>query len=251
MYTRLAEFHALGTSLISASPSTVIRHTHGPSQPYDHLSIDQELHRLFIYISRIGVEADRRGQYDQARWILFALYFALDKYPGLVDWRKGHVLLKIALILQRLGHRWESEQILVKVASMYGFSPLVPNPCYLLACSFADSSEVHLQKFGRTQLVGTIWIRISVCRLFIVRYKIEIRASSEQSCQVLEGSALMTVHPASITYKTLQAHLPHQCQPKLPTKEPQLESILRKETFAIALPCFWQSQTAMNAAVML
>lgn len=130
--------------MISASHTTVIRHTHGPSLPYDHLSIDQELHSLFIYIYRLGIEAHCRGQCDQARWILFALLFALEKYPGLVDGRKGHVLLRIALIFQRLGHRWESEHILVKVAGMYGFSALVPHedPCYLLAGSFPDSSEL-------------------------------------------------------------------------------------------------------------
>ena len=141
---RISDFHALGTSLISASHTTIIRHTHGPSQPYDHLSIDQELHSLFIYIYRIGIEAHRRGQCDQARWILFALLLALERYPGLVDGRKGHVLLRIALIFQQLGHRWESEHILVKVAGMYGFSALVPHedPRYLLAGSFPESSEL-------------------------------------------------------------------------------------------------------------
>lgn len=130
--------------MVSASHTSVTRHADGPSQPYDHLLIDQELHSLFIYIYRIGVEADGRGQCDRARWILFALLSALDKYPGLVDGRKGHVFLKIALIFQRLGHRWESEHILVKVAGMYGFSALVPHedPCYLLAGSFPDSSEL-------------------------------------------------------------------------------------------------------------
>lgn len=130
--------------MISASQTTVIRHPHGPSQPYDHLLVDQELHSLFLYIYRIGIEADARGQCDRARWILFALLHALDKYPGLVDGRKGHVLLKIALIFQRLGHRWESEHILLKVASMYASSPIVPHedPCYLLAGSFPDSSEL-------------------------------------------------------------------------------------------------------------
>ena len=141
---RLSEFHALGTSLLSASHTTVICHPHGPSQPYDHLLVDQELHSLFIYIYRIGVEADGRGQFNQARWILFALLHALDKYPGLVDGRKGHVLLKIALTFHRLGHRWESEHILVKVADMYGFSALVPHedPHYLLADSFPESSDL-------------------------------------------------------------------------------------------------------------
>lgn len=134
----------MGTSLISASHTTVIRHAHGPPQPYDHLSVDQELHSLFIYIYRIGVEAHNRGQCDRARWILFALVLALEKYPGLVDGRKGHVLLKIALIFRRLGHRWESEHIFVKVANMYESSALVPHedPCYLLAGSFPDSSEL-------------------------------------------------------------------------------------------------------------
>ena len=68
---------------------------------------------------------------------------ALDKY-GLVDGRKGHVLLKIALTFQRLGHRWESEQILVKLAGMYRFSALAPHddPCYLLAGSFPGSSDL-------------------------------------------------------------------------------------------------------------
>lgn len=142
--SRLSEFHALGTSLLSASHITVVRDTHGPSQPYDHLSVDEKLHSLFIYIYRIGVEADSRGQCDRARWILLALLLALDKYPGLVDGRKGHVLLKIAFTFQRLGHRWESEHLLEKVAGMYGFSALVPHedPCYLLAASFTDSSEM-------------------------------------------------------------------------------------------------------------
>ncbi len=144
MYSRLSEFHALGTSLISASHHTVIREAHGPSQPYDHLSVGQKLHFLFIYIYRIGAEADGRGLCDRARWILLALLLALDKYPGLVDGRKGHVLLKIALIFQRLGHRWESEHILGKVAGIYEFSALSPHedPCYLLAGSFPDSSEL-------------------------------------------------------------------------------------------------------------
>ena len=106
--------------------------------------VDQELHSLFLYIYRLGIEADARGQCDVARWILFALLHALDKYPGLVDGRKGHVLLKIALIFQRLGHRWESEHILLKVANMYASSAIVPHedPCYLLAGSFPDSSEL-------------------------------------------------------------------------------------------------------------
>lgn len=130
--------------MLSAPHSAVIRHTHGPSQPYDHLPVDQELHSLFLYIYRIVVEADRRGQCDRVRWILFALLHALDKYPGLVDGRKGHALLKIALTFQRLGHRSESEHILVKVANMYGFSALVPHedPCYLLAGSFPESSDL-------------------------------------------------------------------------------------------------------------
>ena len=151
MYFRLNEFHALGTSLISASHTAVSRHAHGPPQPYDLLSVDQELHSLFIHIYRIGVEADGRGQCDRARWILFALLLALDKYPGLVDGRKGHVLLKMALIFQRLGHRLESEHILVKVAGMYGFSSLVPHedPCYLLASSFPDSSELIKSTLAR------------------------------------------------------------------------------------------------------
>ena len=108
------------------------------------MAVDQELHSLFIYIYRIGVEADGRGQYDRARWILLALLSALDKYPGLVDGRKGHVLLKIALILQRLGHRWESEHILKKISGMYGSSTLVPheNPSYLVAGSFLHSSDL-------------------------------------------------------------------------------------------------------------
>ena len=75
---------------------------------------------------------------------MFALLSALDVYPGLVDGRKGHVLLKIALMFQRLGHPWESEHILKKVADMHGFSALVPHedPCYLLASSFPNSSEM-------------------------------------------------------------------------------------------------------------
>ena len=108
------------------------------------MSIDEQLHSLFTYIYRIGVEADGRGQWDQARWILFALLLALDKYPGLMDGRKGHVLLKIALIFQRRGHQWESEHILVKVAGMYESSALSPHddPYYLLAGSLPDSSKL-------------------------------------------------------------------------------------------------------------
>lgn len=143
--------------MVSEAHTTVIRHTHGPPQPYDHLSVDQELHSLFIYIYQIGIEADVRGQCDRARWMLFELLFALDKYPGLVDGRKGHVLLKIALTFQRLDHRFVSEHILVKVANMYEFSALVPHedPCYLLAGSFPDSSEVIKSTLTKL-LQGTI-----------------------------------------------------------------------------------------------
>ncbi|KAM0795911.1 hypothetical protein BDR22DRAFT_893753 [Usnea florida] len=142
--SRLSQFHALGTSLLSTSQTPLIRHAHGPSQPYDDLLVGQALHSLFIYIYKICVELDGRGQCDRVRWILFAIVSALYKYPGLVDGRKGHVLLRIALTFQRLGHRWESEHILVKLAGMYGVSALAPHddPCYLLAGSFPDSSEL-------------------------------------------------------------------------------------------------------------
>ena len=61
-----------------------------------------------------------------------------------MDGRKRHVLLKIALLFQQLGHQWESEDILSKVAGMYESSEPLPrdHPCYLLAGSLPDSSKL-------------------------------------------------------------------------------------------------------------
>lgn len=108
------------------------------------MSIEEKLHDLFIKIYGIALEANARKESDLARWILFALVFALDQYPRLFDKRKRHILLKIALMFQELGHRWECEHVLLKIAAMYKMSayPVNEDPFHLrlLANSFPTSS---------------------------------------------------------------------------------------------------------------
>ena len=79
-----------------------------------------------------------------ARLILYRLIHALDQYPicQMLDKRKRHILLKMALMFQELGHHWDYERILVKIADMYQSSaiPSPEEPYHLLAHSLPASS---------------------------------------------------------------------------------------------------------------
>ena len=88
------------------------------------------------------MEAKALNEPHLVRWVLFALVFALDQYPRLMDNRKRHILLKIALVFQELGHQWESENALLKIARMHKASalPSPDDPFHLLATSFSKSS---------------------------------------------------------------------------------------------------------------
>lgn len=142
-FSKLNEFHALGnTSAYVSQPAFVYCHVHGAQQPYHDLSIEEKLHDLFINIYGIAVEARAQNEIHTARWIIFALVSALDRYPRLFDKRKRHILLKIALMFQELGHRWECEHVLLKIAGMYKTSalPSEEDPFQLLANSLPASS---------------------------------------------------------------------------------------------------------------
>ena len=141
-FVRLDEFHALGSTLAYVSQSAVdYCPAHEPQRPHQDLSIEEKLHELFIHIHVIAVEAMARNEHSVVRWILFALMSALDKYPGLIDHRKRHILLKTARMFQELGHRWDCEHILLKIASMYKVPvPSSEDPVHLLSTSFPISS---------------------------------------------------------------------------------------------------------------
>ena len=141
---RLHDFYALANTLAYVSkPTFVYCHAHEPQQSHHDLSIEQRLHDLFINIYGIAVEARELEEARVARWILFALALALDHFPQLFDKRKRHILLKMALMFQELGHHWNCEQVLLKIAGMYQI-PRVPcreDPFYWLANSFPTSSK--------------------------------------------------------------------------------------------------------------
>ena len=103
------------------------------------MSIEEKLHELFISIHGLAVEANGLNEPHVARWVLFALVSALDKYPRLFDSRKRHILLKIALMFQELGHHWDCEYVLLKIASLYMSSP--QDLFQRLATSFSTSSK--------------------------------------------------------------------------------------------------------------
>ena len=88
------------------------------------------------------MEAKALNEPHLVRWVLFALVFALDQYPRLMDNRKRHILLKIARVFQELGHQWEFENALLKIARMHEVSalPSPDDPSPLLATSFLKSS---------------------------------------------------------------------------------------------------------------
>ena len=106
------------------------------------MSIEEKLHELFLHIYGIAVEAYEVNERHLARWILFALISALNQHPRILDSRKKNSLLKIAIMFQELGHQWDCEHILLKVAGMYRpckvFSP--EGPFRQLATSFSTSS---------------------------------------------------------------------------------------------------------------
>ena len=108
------------------------------------MSIEHKLHLLFIGIYKLSVQAYEQGQYDQARWVLYALLFALDRYPVLCDDRRRGALLKMANMLQDLGHQWECEHILEIMTSMHTASvlPQGEDPCFLLAESLPRTSTI-------------------------------------------------------------------------------------------------------------
>ena len=141
---RLHEFYALANTLAYVSkPTFVYCHAHEAQQSHHDLSIEGKLHDLFINIYGIAVEARELNENRVARWILFALALALDQNPQLFDKRKRHILLKMALMFQELGHHWNCEQVLLKIAGMYKI-PAVPcpgDPFYWLAGSFPTSSD--------------------------------------------------------------------------------------------------------------
>lgn len=88
------------------------------------------------------MEAKALNEPHIVRWVLFALVLALDQYPRLMDNRKRHILLNTALVFQELGHQWEFQHTLLKIARMHKVSalPSPDNPFHLLATSFSKSS---------------------------------------------------------------------------------------------------------------
>lgn len=111
-------------------------------QTYHDLSIEEKLHDLFINIYGTVVEANARNEPRVARSILFGLLSALDRNPQLFDKRKRHILLKMALMFQELGHQWDCEYVLLKIAGMFKMTALPPQegPYHLLANSLPISS---------------------------------------------------------------------------------------------------------------
>ncbi len=140
---RLNDFHALRNTLAYASQlSFFYCHAHGTQQLHHDLSIEESLHELFINIYGMAVDAHTRNEPRVARSILFALVNALDRYPPLLDNRKRHHLLRIARMFQELGHPWDCEHILLKIAPMCKMSamPSEEDPFHLLASSFPTTS---------------------------------------------------------------------------------------------------------------
>lgn len=73
---------------------------------------------------------------------------ALDRYPQLLDKRKRNILLKIALMFQELGHPWDCEHVLLKIAGMHKMSalPSQEDPFHLLANSSFPSSSMSIRR---------------------------------------------------------------------------------------------------------
>lgn len=148
-FSKLDDFHTLGDTLAYISqPPFVYCRSHRAQQPYQDLSIGEKLHDLLINIHGIAVEANAMNEARAARLILYRLVHALDQYPicQMLDKRKRHILLKMALMFQELGHHWDYERILVKIADMYQSSAMPPlgEPYHLLAHSFpASSASIH------------------------------------------------------------------------------------------------------------
>jgi len=103
----------------------------------------ERLHLLFIDTYRLGAQAFESSYHDQARWIIYALLFALDRYPILHDGRRRDALSKMAVILRELGHQWEYEHVLEIASNIHNaVSPLPEeDPCLLLAASLPKTSE--------------------------------------------------------------------------------------------------------------
>ena len=138
---RLHEFHALGKTLAYVSQPLVAHcHAHGRQQLYHDLPIEDRLHYLFLDIHRIAVGANDINEPYLAGWIHSSLVSSLDRYPRLVDNRKRHCLLKIAVIFQELGHQWDYEHVLKKIAGTYESSDL-PSLFPRLAESLSTSSQ--------------------------------------------------------------------------------------------------------------
>ena len=95
---------------------------------------------MFIDVQSIAVKANEINEPYLAGWINSSLVSALDRYPRLVDNRKRHYLLKIARICQELGHQWDYEHVLKKIASTYRGSDL-PSLFPLLTESLSTSSQ--------------------------------------------------------------------------------------------------------------
>ena len=141
---RLDAFHALAKTLAYISkPAFVYCHAHEAQQSHRDLSIEEKLHDLFMNIYAIAVHAKDLNEAYIARWILFALALALEQHPHLLDKRKRHVLLKMALMFQELGHHWDCESVLLKIAGMYQIQTFShqEEPSSLLANSFPTSSN--------------------------------------------------------------------------------------------------------------
>ena len=106
--------------------------------------IKEALHRSFISIYKLGVQAYEKQLDDQARWILLALLSALNRYPVLCDGQKRGQLLKMANMFQGLGHPWQCEHILELMTQLNRSPTLSPDedPCLRLAESLPKTSEM-------------------------------------------------------------------------------------------------------------
>ena len=95
---------------------------------------------MFRDLHRIAVDANDINETYLALWIHSSLVSSLDRHPRLLDNRKRYYLLKIAVIFQELGHQWDYEQVLQKIASIDRGSDL-PDLFPRLTESLSTSSQ--------------------------------------------------------------------------------------------------------------
>ena len=142
---RLSELNAFGTILLQQPPSAKsVCQTFNPAGSSDFASVNERLHLLFVEIYRLGSQASEAGRPDQARWIIYALMSALDRYVVLHHDRRRDVLSRIALMFQEYDHQWEYEHVLEIMSNIAITESAVvkTDPCIALANSLSVTSEM-------------------------------------------------------------------------------------------------------------